>query len=40
MKKSAPPAPPADKEANFKSKLNIRSAVSKSGLANLFGLAR
>ncbi|MDG2390564.1 MAG: HEAT repeat domain-containing protein [Planctomycetaceae bacterium] len=40
MKKTAPPAPPADKEANFKSKLNIRSAKSKSRLANLFGLAR
>ena len=38
MKKAAPPAPPADKEAFFKSKLNIRSA-KKSGLANLFGLA-
>jgi len=38
MKKAAPPAPPADKEANFKSKLNIRSA-KKGGLANLFGLA-
>ena len=38
MKKVAPPAPPADKEALFKSKLNIRSAKKKGVLANLFGL--
>jgi hypothetical protein len=35
----APPAPPTD-ATTFKSNLNIRSAQSKSKLANLFGLAR
>jgi hypothetical protein len=38
MKKAAPPAPPANSEANFRSKLKLRKVGKKGGLANLFGL--